>query len=338
MKKLIITVLIAVIAICTVEAQEKISISNFKQEGISISNFKADNLSDSELLITVDYSYTGDVESKDIFINAFPIMNDGIANFREVSVEQIPIEAGNHQANMKISQKPDGKNFSSESIKICVLAKRHSILCEEFPFAKSWINTENPAKINSFLSSKNQVQTGDSVTLTWETENTSAVMLVNEETQDIQDVRSSGSKNVVIGKTSTYILMAFPKSSNGVTKVEKKKITVRVFNIVPIIETCTISGQLTGKWKQEVIIRTQDPTEIWIVKVFVTSKDSGKVISVASVDKTGRFISKLLPAGKRYILKPQWKSNPREITVSCEKKKNHQGINFNITGRPIVEM
>jgi hypothetical protein len=225
MNKLYFTLLIIIVSINTIEAQKK----------ISISNFSANDISDSELLITVDYSYSGETDSKEIFLQANPVMIDGRYIYKEVVVDHLPIESGDHQVSIKISKKPGGKDFNSASIRVCMTASRSILLCEVFAFTKSWNDVVNSAKINSFVSNKNQVKKGDFVILTWETEHASTVRLGKAGTADFHKVPSFGSETVSIDKSSTYVLMVSQKSTKGPAEVESKKIKISVTNNEPVI-------------------------------------------------------------------------------------------------------
>lgn len=286
MNKLYFILLFGIITIYTIEAQK-----NF-----SIGNFSADDISDSELSITVDYSYAGEADLENIFIYAVPQDNNGKVFFKDVLMERIPLEIGNNQVSLKISKRPEGKNFLSESIKVCMIAKRSEILCEEFPFNKSWNDIVTTAMINSFVSSENQVKKGESVTLAWETEHTSNVSLGMYGTADYHKVPSSGSETVLIDITSTYVLMASPRSTKGPVKVESKKITISVTNNDPVIggfyaSHPTIRRGVASKlmWKAYGAdqVTLNDESVLTIDEKFVTPNQTTKYILKAQTgDKT----------------------------------------------------
>lgn len=227
MNKLYFILLIGIITINTIEAQKK----------FSISNFSADNISESEIVITVDYSYSGETDSKGIFIQANPVMKDGRYIYKEVVVDQQPLEVGNHQVSFKISKKPGGKGFRSESLRVCVTESRSILLCEEFPFIMTWDEPKNASitRIISFASSKDSVVKGETVTLSWKTENASRVNLGRMGTREYRGVPNSGSETVLIDETTTYVLMASSKSSKGATKVESSKLKITLTNNEPDI-------------------------------------------------------------------------------------------------------
>jgi len=177
------------------------------------------------------------MDTKDLNIQAYPVMQDGKANYRDVLFERHAIELGDHQVSFKISKKPGGKNFNSESIRVCMINKRSILLCEEFPYTMSWLEakTASKTKILSFTSSENLVEKGEIVTLSWETENASKVRLGKMGSTEFFDVPTSGSETRTISKSVTYVLMASPKSSKGPTTVESKKIKIEVASSEPVI-------------------------------------------------------------------------------------------------------
>ncbi len=226
MKKLILTLIISITIIGIIEAQE----------GISLSNFNAEKISNSELLISINYVLSEEIDSKDIFIQANPVMKDGRNIYKSVVIDRQPIDVSDHQVSFKISKKPGGKDFSSESIRVCVTKSRSILLCEEFPFLMLWNEIEvSNVKINSFISSETQVEKGDTVTLSWETENAAKVMLGKARSTGFREVPTSGSETVTVDKTSTYVLMASPESTKGPTAVESKKSKIEVTNNEPVI-------------------------------------------------------------------------------------------------------
>lgn len=226
MKNLIITLIISITTIATIEAQE----------GIRLSNFNAEKISNTELLISINYVLSEELDSKDIFIQANPVTKGGRNIYKEAVINRQTLEVGNHQVSFKISKKSGGKNFSSESIRVCVTESRNILLCEEFPFSMVWSEIEvSNVKIKSFISTETQVEKGDAVTLSWETENAVKVMLGKAGSTDFREVPSSGSETFTIDKTSTFLLMASPKSTTGPSIAESQKIKIEVTNNEPII-------------------------------------------------------------------------------------------------------
>lgn len=190
---------------------------------------KAEDISDTELQVTVEYNYTGKAGSKDIFIHAFPVGSDGASNFRDVEIEKIPLKSGTNQVSLSITKRPHTKEFTSKRIKVCMVEIRSLILCKEISFEKSWKNFEASVKIIAFTSSESKVRKGDSVTLSWQTENASSVMLGTHGSEEFKKVRKSDKLNVSVDKTTTYTLMASPLATKGgPVKVESKQLTINV--------------------------------------------------------------------------------------------------------------
>ncbi len=140
MKKLFIALIISISTIGAMKAQG----------GISISNFNAEKTSNSELLVTVDYSFSREVDTKNMVIQAFPIMKNGKANYKAVNFDSQGLEVGDHHASFKISKKTGGKGFSSEGIRVCMINMKSIIMCEEFPFEMSWYEPKTVPPTKSF--------------------------------------------------------------------------------------------------------------------------------------------------------------------------------------------
>ncbi|WP_339922232.1 hypothetical protein [uncultured Cyclobacterium sp.] len=192
-------------------------------------------ISDNQLQVNVEYNYTGKAGSNDTFIHAFPVESGGGSNFKELEIEKIPLKSGINQVGLLITKRPNTKAFTSESIKVCMMASRNLILCEVYSFEKSWLNFDLPVKVLSFSSSENKVNKGDSVKISWQTENASKVMLGEHGSEKFQQVRKSGSINVMVDKTTTYTLMVSPLAVKGEpVKLETKSLTINV-SIDPVI-------------------------------------------------------------------------------------------------------
>ena len=213
-------------------------------QGISISNFMAKNISDSELIVTVDYSFNGKTGSEDIFIHAFPEMEDGSYNFRDVNIEKVQLKPGNNQVSLKIIKRPQTKNFSSKSIKICMIAFRSEILCQKFPYTKSWKTSSAEVNIISFETSKTQANVGESVLLTWQTGNANSVNILEKNSTNIYKVEASGTMTVKPDKTTSYVILANQSSEKGSIKQVSKSVTIIVGrNSTPEILTFNIEPQ-----------------------------------------------------------------------------------------------
>jgi len=197
--------------------------------------------------------------------------------------------------------------------------------------------TKIPAKaaeIISFVASTSKVKKGSSVTLSWRTTNANTVMLGRYGANDFLKVQASGSRSVSPDKTTTYVLMV-GQSTKGPTAMKSKRLQVAVST--PPKGTCSIEGELEGKWRQRIQERPQEPSSIWTVDVGVYIVGSDRPFEIASVSEHGIYRFKDLSAGKEYRVRPFWASSPREGNVSCTAGKTHKGPNFKITGRPLID-
>lgn len=195
-----------------------------------------------------------------------------------------------------------------------------------------------PAKIISFVTNKSKIKKGESVNLSWRTENANTVTLSKRGAKDIQTVQTSGSQSVSPDKTTTYLLMA-GRRTKGSTAMVSKLLQVTVST--PPNRTCSITGNLTGKWKQLVYEQLKGPGSMWTVDVEIYAAGSDKMLRVASVANkgiygNGKYRFNGLDCGKKYTLIPSWDSSPPERNVSFSAGKSHRNFlgNFTITGSP----
>lgn len=192
----------------------------------------------------------------------------------------------------------------------------------------------SPAKIISFVANTGIVKKGHSVTLRWRTANANTVMLGRYGANDFQKVPASGSRSVSPAKTTTYILMV-GQSTKGPTAMKSKKLQITVST--PPKGTCSIEGELKGKWRQRIQERSMGPSSIWTVNVGIYIVGSNRPFEVASVSNRGIYRFKDLSAGKKYTVRPFWASSPQEGNVSCTPGKTIKGPKFKITGHPLID-
>lgn len=196
---------------------------------------------------------------------------------------------------------------------------------------------DTPAEIISFAANTGKVNKGSSVTLSWRTANANTVMLGRYGKNDLQKVPTSGSRSYSLDQTTTYILMV-GQSTSGPTTMKSK--TLQVVVSAPPKGTCSIEGELEGKWRQPIQERPQGPSSIWTVDVGIYNVGSDRPFEGASVSGHGNhgiYRFKDLSAGKEYTVKPVWASSPPEGNVSCTPGKIHKGPKFKITGRPLID-
>jgi hypothetical protein len=196
----------------------------------------ADHISDSEISVTVDYNYSGKKKPTEFFIYAFPQNGEGSSMSRNVNTELIPIKTGNNQATFVITKRNESKNFTSNSIKICILEIKRKIYCKEFEFTKSWMPTPTEVNIISFEASTTQINKGESVTLTWQTENANSVNILEKGSTNIQKVEAFGAITFMPDKSTIYILLADRSSAKGIEKQESRSITITVNSAPEIVD------------------------------------------------------------------------------------------------------
>lgn len=225
---------IALVIVVNLSIQNAIAQSSQANNVSELKILEVVAISDKQLQVNVEYNYTGKAGSNDTFIHAFPVVSDGESNFKNVDIEKTPLKSGINQVSLLITKRPKTKAFTSESIKVCMMESRNLILCGEYSFEKSWPNFDLPVKILSFSSSESKVSKGDTVTISWQTENASKVMFGAHGSEKFQQVRKSGSLTVGVDKTKTYTLMVAPMAEKGPVKMETKALTIDV-PIDPVI-------------------------------------------------------------------------------------------------------
>jgi hypothetical protein len=191
-----------------------------------------------------------------------------------------------------------------------------------------------PAEIIEFVANTDIAVKGSSVTLSWRTANANTVMLGSQGANDFKKVQASGSRLVSPDKTTTYVLMV-GQSTKGPTAMTSK--TLRIAVGIPPKGTCSIKGELEGKWRQPIQELPGGPSEIWTVGVGIYNVGSDNPLEGASVSDRGIYRFKDLSAGKEYTVRPSWDSSPREGNVLCTPDKTHKGPKFNITGGPRID-
>ena len=170
-----------------------------------------------------------------------------------------------------------------------------------------------PAEIISFVASNRTVEKGGSVTLSWQTANANTVMLGRAGTEDFRNVEAPGSQVVSPDKTTTYVLMA-GRSTTGPTTMETKTLKIQVSATPTTAETCSISGRVTGKLRDQGFTVTH-------VGIFVPGELKPKF--QRQLDNTGRYSFEKLPGDQEFRVAPfgksaaGWRYNPQKALVSC---------------------
>lgn len=194
------------------------------------------------------------------------------------------------------------------------------------------------AKIVSFKITPLKPSPGDFVKFHWDVKDANTVRLyddIGEIDLKIKHRRSKVSNSwfsSTINETTTFRLEAYNVASSKVIKT----FTVEVDTQDDAPHTCTLSGQLSGKWRQQIRERFSGPSSAWTVPIYIYAKNSNNAFAKADVNDNGRYHFSGLVAGQRYKVKPGWTSMPLEAYVFCRENQLKDLI-FNITGHPRVD-
>lgn len=203
-------------------------------------------------------------------------------------------------------------------------------------------------KIKKFWITPAVSKPGDQITFHWHVENADSIRLYEDlGDDDLGDIELRGgprngvldsSFSTTLDKTTTFLLVAADRAG----RKTGKNFIAQVTGSTKPKETCTISGKLTGKWRQEIREREYGPLSTWTVRVYIYDGNSELAFAVASVKTTpvtynGTYSFEKLEAGKDYTIKPEWTSTPSQGIASCSAGKTKKGPSFLITGKPHYE-
>ena len=121
-----------------------------------IRNFKATSVSDTEMQITVDYIYSGDKGTSNIFMSAYALQNDG-SQLPDGAHTPAAVGVGDGGATIKLIRKEGGPSkfgaLTSTMVKVCMTTSGGGdpFYCVNFPYNKVWpvpsiVSPEIPAK------------------------------------------------------------------------------------------------------------------------------------------------------------------------------------------------
>jgi serine/threonine protein kinase len=103
----------------------------------SIGNFRVVNVSATEILVKVDYTYTGDKGSDRVFLSAYPLPraeSGGGSGFYPS-----PVKVGTGSASVRVRMSPSRGDFTSTSIQVCMyIGGGGTFYCRAFPYRKVW--------------------------------------------------------------------------------------------------------------------------------------------------------------------------------------------------------
>ncbi len=194
--------------------------------------------------------------------------------------------------------------------------------------------------IQSFRVSPAMAAPGDEIKFYWEVENAQSIRLFEGDHEidlrGLEDTLSTGGAAAfltTIDETTTFRLEATDRARRATSK----SFLVQVRGSAEPAETCSVRGQLEGKWRQQVRERPTGPESTWTVAIYVFADGSSQPVSHATVDPQGTYRISDLTAGKSYRLRPNWDSVPRQGNVSCSAGQTQEGPRFRITGRPLTD-
>jgi len=104
----------------------------------SIRNFRAANISSAELRVTVDYTFTGGAAVEEVSIFANPEEAGGASDPRTVEVDELPVQTGSHTVTLTITKREGARDFTSVSVQVCLSTADRALLCQSFPYQKTW--------------------------------------------------------------------------------------------------------------------------------------------------------------------------------------------------------
>ena len=103
----------------------------------SIGNFRVVNVSDTEILVKVDYTYTGDQGSDNVFLSAYPLPR--VESGGGSGYYPSPVKVGTGSASVRIRVSPSRGDFTSTSIQVCLyIGGGGTFYCRTFPYRKVW--------------------------------------------------------------------------------------------------------------------------------------------------------------------------------------------------------
>jgi hypothetical protein len=183
-----------------------------------IEDFRATDISGRKLEIVVDYFYTGESGSSEVYIHASPVEADGSIDPGDFETEEKVLRSGGPHTEAFLIE--GSREFTSVAINVCMSTLDDAILCVEFPYQKTWIvDDAEPAApslpgIASFNVDRSRISLGGSATLDWTAENTDVVMLGEPDAGSpaflsrARTVPIQGSLVVSPTRTTTYVLQA----------------------------------------------------------------------------------------------------------------------------------
>jgi hypothetical protein len=109
-----------------------------------INQFRAVHVSSGELKVVVQYTFVGPGNSG-ATIAATPQEAGGVFDPRLVDFDAEPAHTGTHTVTLRITKRPEAREFTSVAIRVCIAGAHAAIVCEDFARAKTWRTPGNQA-------------------------------------------------------------------------------------------------------------------------------------------------------------------------------------------------
>ena len=316
--------------------------------GNSIQNFRAVNLSDAELKVTIDYTYNGELGTSDVYIHATPEESGGVFDLRTVNYEEVTLRRGTNRVTLNIKKRPESRNFTSQSIRVCMSTLKEAILCEDFQYTKTWTTARSclvrlvSPEDNATLSQR-RIE-GGKVETAWNFSWSGCPGATQYHLYVIGPNALNPIVDIDTLKTPSYL----DRSTHyGITSLSGWTWRVRAylagrwgdwsetrtFNVNPVAppakaSTCSISGRVTGKLQDQGFTVTH-------VGVFVPGE--WKPRFTRQLDNQGRYAFEKLPGDQEFRVAPfgkgaaGWRYDRQKALVSCRAGKSFK-LNLHILG------
>ncbi len=103
------------------------------------------DVSPSELRVTVDYTYTGNFGTSEVYLIAVAEESIGRGFPGGYLVEEtLPVGLDDNTATLTIRKLPRAKDFTSVSIQVCMSRPGQAIVCKDVPHTKKWTTATAP--------------------------------------------------------------------------------------------------------------------------------------------------------------------------------------------------
>ncbi len=112
-------------------------------DGVSIRNFRAVPVSGDQLQVTVDYNFPTDMNAQRWIIRASPSARSG-ASIGGFESRVSGVQSGSHTVTLTLVKSPNAPDVTTDNVRICISTKRNSLLCQDFPYVKTWASYSKP--------------------------------------------------------------------------------------------------------------------------------------------------------------------------------------------------